>query len=73
MSRHVEMVYDDDLERWMIDLDGRYYGLHCGECFELVIGIMKIPCRLELDSQWYVMMQEVRLNLRPKDTYRVII
>ena len=67
------MIYDDDLENWMVELNGRTYSLHCGEIFDLVIGVTNIPCRLELDSQWYVIVHEVRFNLRPKDTYRIII
>ncbi|WP_274377244.1 DUF5348 domain-containing protein [Desulforamulus putei] len=32
-----------------------------------------MACRLELDSEWYVIMQDVRLNLKIQETYRVII
>lgn len=73
MKRSVEMFYDDRHDRWMVYLNNRPYGLHCGEYFELVIGANKFPCRLELGSHWFVMMQDVRLNLRTRETYKVII
>jgi hypothetical protein len=59
MSRDVEMMYDPIQDRWIVELKGRTYGLHCGECFGLIIGLNQIPCRLELDNQWYIMMENV--------------
>jgi hypothetical protein len=67
------MIYNHDRACWMAELDGRTLSLHCGECFELVIGKNKMPCRLELDSQWYVIIHEEQFNLRTNDIYRVII
>jgi hypothetical protein len=54
MNCDVEMMYDPIQNRWIVGLNGRTYGLHCGESFELIIGSNKIPCRLELDDQWYI-------------------
>lgn len=67
------MFYNQAEDRWLVDRRGRLYGLHCGESFDLVIGDDQIPCRLELDRHWYVIMQEVRMNLRPQDIYKVNI
>ncbi|TFJ90633.1 DUF5348 domain-containing protein [Lentibacillus salicampi] len=67
------MIYNPDLECWMVELRGRSYPLHCGECFELLLGRDKLPCRLELDNDWYVIMEEMRFNLREQDSYKVII
>lgn len=72
MSR-AEMFYDQTQNRWAIERKGRLYGLRCGECFELVIGSHSLPCRLELDSHWFVIVNNVRLNLRTQDTYNVIV
>jgi hypothetical protein len=71
MSRVVEMRYDEEHGRWTARLGGRDYGMHCGECFELMIGQNMIPCRLEMDQHWYVIIEDVRLNLRTRDSYRV--
>jgi hypothetical protein len=73
MSRDVEMMYDHIQDRWIVELNDCPYGLHCGECFELIIGLNNLSCRLERDSQWYIMMEDVRLNLRAHDTYKVNI
>lgn len=68
-----DLIYDNDLECWMVELNGRTFGLHCGECFELVIGNNRVPCRLELDNHWYVIIDESRFNLRAKEVYKVVI
>ncbi|MFC4620574.1 DUF5348 domain-containing protein [Camelliibacillus cellulosilyticus] len=73
MTIYQEMIYDDDSDRWIVDFNGRFYGLHCGETFELAIGKTAIPCRIELDSVWYIVLQGIRFNLRKQDTYRIII
>lgn len=73
MKSNTEMIYDDVQDRWIIHLNGRTFSLHCGECFKLNIGSMMIPCRIEIDIHWYVMIGEARLNLRPQDIYRVVI
>lgn len=73
MNSETTMIYDDVQNRWLVDLNNRFYGLHCGECFDLVIGNDRIPCRLELDRDWFVIIQDVRMNLRTQDSYKVII
>lgn len=67
------MFYDETLNRWMVDVGGSVSELHCGECFDLVIGGEGIPCRLELGRHWFLVMQDVRLNLRTQDTYQIIL
>ncbi len=42
---------------WMVVLGGKEYMLHCGEWFDLSFGETSVPCRLELDRQWYVVMR----------------
>lgn len=71
MRNPVEIIYDKTHGRWVVDLGGRSYGLHCGECFELIIGSLQVPCRLELDSEWYVIIRDRRFNLRPRDAYMI--
>jgi len=65
------MTYDADSNCWMVHLESGRYPMHCGEFLEIRDGERGIPCRLELDRDWYVIMQEVRFYLRKKDTYQI--
>ncbi|WP_161954906.1 DUF5348 domain-containing protein [Moorella sp. Hama-1] len=39
IKRHkCDLTYDPGQDRWMVELDGRKYGLHCGEGFRLSLG-----------------------------------
>jgi len=67
------MIYEHDDNRWIVETDDAVYGLHCGEKLELIIGSHRIPCRLELSTEWYVIMEDVSLVLRTRDTYSVTI
>lgn len=71
MNRKVFMHFDKEQQRWCTTLEGRNYGLHCGEPLEIYVGGKPIPCRLELDRHWYVCMQETCFNLRESDKYLV--
>lgn len=71
MNRKVPMHFDAEQQRWCVALQGRNYGLHCGESLEIYLGKEPIPCRLELDWHWYVIMRDVRFNLRESDQYSV--
>ncbi|WP_127588917.1 DUF5348 domain-containing protein [Paenibacillus koleovorans] len=70
-GRWLKMAYDRDGACWMIRLSGRLHAIHCGECFEMRVGDRGIPCRLELDRQWYVIMRETKFNLRMTDRYQI--
>lgn len=67
------ITYDVGEDRWMVKLDGRKYGLHCGEVFSISIGQHYIPCRLEMDDDWYILLPGARFDLRHKETYKVEI
>lgn len=66
-----KMTYDVDGACWVVHLSGGSGVVHCGECFELRIGDRGIPCRIELDREWYIIMREARFNLRKTDTYQI--
>jgi hypothetical protein len=66
-----EMRYDRGFHRWLVVLGGKEYTLHCGEWFDLSFGETSVPCRLELDGQWYVVMRGIRFYLYPKEKYMV--
>lgn len=67
------LKYDHETERWMAHMDNNCYGLHCGEGLEIRIGNQSIPCSLEYDGTWYVIMQDTRFNLRIQNTYKAKI
>jgi len=67
------MTYDPEMDRWIIGTKDQAYGLHCGDCFQLSIGNQCVPCRIEMDWQWYIVMGNTRLNLRVQETYSVVI
>jgi hypothetical protein len=66
-----KMTYDLECCCWVVHIQGKTYRLHCGECMELRIGDRGVPCRLELDRDWYVIMREATFNLRKKEIYHI--
>ncbi|MCC3359729.1 DUF5348 domain-containing protein [Bacillus sp. REN16] len=74
--RWVPMSYNKGLDCWLVVLNNTGYRMNCGEPFELCIGKnYGIPCRLELGTQWYVVIgsEGVKLNLRKDQTYKINI
>lgn len=65
------MTYDQEVKCWFVQLEETAYPVYCGECFEIRIGDGGIPCRIEMDRHWYVIMREARFNLRNKDMYQI--
>ena len=50
------LVYDNATDRYDIRFDlGCYYGgLHCGECFDVMVGGKWKPTRIEMAADWYL-------------------
>jgi len=67
-----KLTYNGETERWEIHMDGWFDALHCGESLKIRIGETAIPCRIECDRDWYVIMSEARFNLKIQFTYQVI-
>lgn len=55
-KRHGTLVYDEESGRYDIRFSlEHYYGrLHCGECFDVLIGSRWVPTRIEMDDRWYL-------------------
>jgi hypothetical protein len=68
-----EMKYDAKLCFWVVVMGEREYGLCCGECFDLFVNRdTRIICRLELDREWYIIMDGGRrFYLHPKESYLI--
>ena len=48
------LVFDENTDRF--DLASYYGGLHCGECFDVVVGDRWKPTRIEMSAsqEWYL-------------------
>lgn len=71
MRRKSTIRYNADRDVWCISHDAHPYALHCGECFDLAVGSSWIPCRLELDTNWYVILAGTKLTLHNRTAYTV--
>lgn len=70
-SRWIELTYGKDAACWMVHMEGKVFPMHCGEWMNMRIGDKGLPCRLELDRDWYVILGQTRFYLRKTDTYLV--
>lgn len=54
-KRQGTLIYDEESGRYDIrfSLERYYGGLHCGECFDVLIGSRWVPTRIEMDDRWY--------------------
>lgn len=73
MNQLTEMNYDMERDRWVVQIDGRPYGLHCGEDLKIFIADRLHSCRIELDEFWYVNLTNTSFTLRPRQTYLVAV
>ena len=50
------LVYDMESGRYDIrcDLSSYYGGLHCGDCFDVMVGGKWTPTRIEMAADWYL-------------------
>lgn len=55
-KRQGTLIYDEESGRYDIrfSLERYYGGLHCGECFDVLIGSRWVPTRIEMDDRWYL-------------------
>lgn len=50
------LIFNEQTDRYDIrfDLADYYGGLHCGECFDVMIGGKWKPTRIEMGDNWYL-------------------
>ncbi len=50
------LIYDESIGRYDIrfGLEDYYGGLHCGECFDVLMGKKWEPTRIEMGDDWYL-------------------
>jgi len=58
------LFYDAGIGRYDIrfNLEEYYGGLHCGECFDVLIDGEWIPTRIEMSDQWYLIGIQTQLD-----------
>lgn len=76
-SHWEDMRYFESIDCWVVIWEGQMgYKVRCGDWFDLHLGNgRKLTCRMELGSQWYVVIgvNDTRLYLKPNETYQVKI
>lgn len=62
--REGTLIYNAEIERYDIcfGLEEYYGGLHCGECFEVLINSVWKPTRIEMYNDWYLVGIESNLQ-----------
>jgi hypothetical protein len=67
------MYYCSKLDRWCVDTGDTPYWFSCGEGFELCVGRLKVPCRIEFGKCWYIIMKDTAFALLEGRKYVVIL
>ncbi|MFC4769818.1 DUF5348 domain-containing protein [Effusibacillus consociatus] len=63
-------MYCTRTDRWEIhDVYANPVPLHCGESFEMKVGTVFLPCRIELDHDWVIYFFNTRFHLHPEVSY----
>lgn len=73
MLKRVNMDYDQELDRWVVEGKHEWYSLHCGETIQLYIAGHTLNARLEYGLTWYIIVDGIALGLFKKQRYTVSI
>ncbi|WP_019638523.1 DUF5348 domain-containing protein [Paenibacillus fonticola] len=74
MGNYYTLKYDKNEDTWRaITEANRKFSMHCGDIFHINMGKIQLPCRLEMDSDWYAICESVRFRLHPKEEYKIIL
>jgi hypothetical protein len=69
-----QLIYCSSSDHWQAYETGEYYcPIHCGDSICIRIKDRYFEARVELDSEWYVLIEEDKFHLHPKQTYDVIL
>lgn len=64
--------FDTTADRWYTeDESGHRCSLHCGETFLILVDKTFIMARLEVDSEWYVIIRDTKFWLHRNATYTI--
>lgn len=74
MKTTYKLKYNKSTDRWNAITETKDdYSMHCGDMFQIVLGQTLISCRLEMDSDWYVISNGTKIKLHPKEEYKILI
>lgn len=66
------LAYEVETDRWNVYNGGKYYcALHCGDCFGLKVEGSYLPVRVEMDNDWYVILDIYKIVLNPMRRYAI--
>ena len=65
-KREGVMIYDieDDLYDIRFDIDEYYGGLHCGQCFDVLLKKTWMPTRIEKSRDWYLIDIDPKIKMQ---------
>lgn len=69
-----QLVYIPASKRWHA-YEGKTYccPIHCGDFISIRVKDRYFPARVELDTQWYLLIDDIKFRLHPKQKYEVIL
>ncbi|UNO47776.1 MULTISPECIES: DUF5348 domain-containing protein [Alicyclobacillus] len=74
MARRLQMFYDPELSRWVVEGKNEWYSLHCGEIVQFHIERTTLSGRLELGrTSWYIISGDVAFGLLENRRYLVSV
>jgi len=66
------LVYCADEDRWQTHGENpMVWTFRCGDKFAIRVDKFFLPCRLELDREWYVIFENTRFYLHPRVQYEI--
>lgn len=74
MKTNYKLKYEKNDDRWLaISNKDNEFPMRCGDMFQIKLGKILLSCRLEMDSNWYVISNGTKIKLHPKEYYEVLI
>ena len=67
-------IYDPKTKRWHA-YEGNNYccPLHCGDSICIRVETRFFPARIELDTEWYIFIKDMKFRLHPKQKYDAVL
>lgn len=68
------LAYEADTDRWHVYCGNEYFcSIHCGDCFKLRVEDHYLPVRIEMDYEWYVVLDTYKIVLSPRRKYAILM
>ncbi|WP_223204131.1 DUF5348 domain-containing protein [Alicyclobacillus suci] len=74
MARRLQMFYDKELSRWVVEGRDEWYSMHCGELLQFHINGKTLRGRIELGrASWYIITGDTAFGLLENRRYVVSV